>query len=60
VALFIPLQVSRTAPGRIDTKKRLFLRCEHRLHVLLHLLRRNVFLVFLTGMRVNRIFAMRK
>ena len=43
VALCIPLPVSRTALGRIDTKKRLLLGREHRLHALLHLLRRNVF-----------------
>jgi hypothetical protein len=45
VSLFITLQASRTALGRIDTKKHFLLRREHRLHALLHLLWRNVFLM---------------
>ena len=44
VALLMPLQGSRTALGCIDTKNRVLLHHAHHLHVLLHLLRCDVFL----------------
>src|SRR5262245_54157535 len=50
-ALYIPLQVSRTALGRIDITKRLLLRRDHRLHALLHFLRRDVSLCVATHQR---------
>jgi hypothetical protein len=45
VALCMPLHISRTALGRIDTKKRFLLRRAHRLQTPLHLLRRDIFLM---------------
>src|SRR5262249_18307671 len=44
VALCMPLPGSRTALGCIDTKNRVFLHHEHRLHALRHLLWCDVFL----------------